>query len=202
MIWIYSAGMMAFMAMNGILALYLADRFGVTAKTIPYFYLFVGCISVVMRAGALGPLVTRLGEVRVLRLGALSLLLGQVLMPLPSSLAMLALVIPLVPIGTAMLFPATTSQLSRHAPRGRVGETLGLQQAFGGVARMLGPIWAGVAFQHLGVRSPFWLAAVLMAAAGLLTLAVPRAGHPAARVPAVPAAAAPGEPPIGPIGRV
>ena len=203
MIWIYAGGMMAFMAVNGILALYLAERFGITKRNIGLFYVYFGLIGVLMRAMLLGPAVTRWGEVRVLQLGALSLLLGQLLLPLPSSLLVLALVIPLVPIGTAMLFPATTSQVSRHAQRGHVGETLGVQQAFGGVAQMLGPIWAGVVFEHLGVTWPFWLAAVLMAAAGALTLSVPRDGGrtaPAATpIPAVTTPAGGTGPPVEPV---
>ena len=27
---------------------------------------------------------------------------------------------------------------------------------------MLGPLWAGAAFQHLSIGSPFWIAAALM----------------------------------------
>ena len=82
----------------------------------------------------------------------------------------LAAVIALMPIGTSMLFPATSSQVSRHAPPGHVGQALGVQQAIGGVARMLGPIWAGAAFQHLGLAWPFWLAAMLMLGALALAL--------------------------------
>ena len=64
--------------------------------------------------------------------------------------------------------PATTAQVSRYAPAGHVGEFMGLQQAMGGVSRVLGPVWAGAAFQHLGVSSPFWLAGLLMASVGAL----------------------------------
>ncbi len=180
MIWIYAAGMMAFMAMNAVLALFLERRLGVGTGNIGYFYTYVGAIGVVMRAGILGRLVDRLGDVRVLRLGAVLLTLGQALLPFVGNLAQLALVIALVPIGTALLFPATSSQVSLYAPAGQVGEFMGLQQAMGGVSRMVGPLWAGVVFQHLGVPWPFWLAAILMATVGVLAFgATPRAAQPA-----------------------
>jgi MFS family permease len=192
MVWIYAAGMMAFMAMNSMLALYLGDRFGVTKATIGYFYLYVGGISVLMRGGALGPLFTHLGEIRVLQLGALALALGLALLPLTTSLVALAAVIPLMPVGTSMLFPATASQVSHHAPAGHVGQALGVQQAIGGVARMLGPLWAGVAFQHMGQSWPFWLASILMLGALALALGAPRDGGNEEAPPAVvPEAAAP-----------
>lgn len=199
MIWIYAGGMMAFMAVNGILALYLGERFGVTKRSIGLFYVYFGLIGVLMRAILLGPAVNAWGEVRVLQLGALSLMLGQLLLPLASSMLVLALLIPLMPIGTAMLFPATTSQVSRYAPRGYVGEMLGVQQAFGGVAQMIGPIWAGIVFQHLGVQWPFWLAALLMAGAAAVTLTVPRTEARAPAAMPVTTAPTPPEPAPRPV---
>ncbi len=45
LIWIYTIGMMAFMGMNGVLALYLKTHFGVTEETIGYFFIYVGGVS-------------------------------------------------------------------------------------------------------------------------------------------------------------
>jgi len=179
MIWIYSAAMMAFFAVNAVLALFLQARFQVTADNIGIFYTYVGSLNIVMRAGVLGRLVDRLGEIRVLRLGTLALCLGQTLLPLVHSIALFAVVVALVPIGTSLLFPATSSQVAKHAPPGHVGEFMGLQQAFGGVARMVGPIGAGFVFQHLGVPWPFWIAAMLMATAGLLAFGASGLEEPA-----------------------
>jgi hypothetical protein len=47
---------------------------------------------------------------------------------------------------------------------------MGVQQAYGGVARLLGPIGAGAAFQYLGVGSPFWISAALAAATFVFAL--------------------------------
>jgi MFS family permease len=68
----------------------------------------------------------------------------------------------LIPVGTALLFPSTTSIVSHRAEPHQTGLVLGVQQAYGGIARMLGPLWSGAAFQHLGIRTPFWMAAMLM----------------------------------------
>jgi predicted MFS family arabinose efflux permease len=170
LIWVYTIGMMAFMAMNGVLALYLKQVFGVTEQTIGYFYAYVGGISLIMRGVLLGPAVRRFGEVGVTRLGALSLVVGLTVIPLPTHLAGLALGVLFVPVGTALLFPATTSQVSRYARTSETGQMMGVQQAFGGVSRMLGPLWAGFVFQKIGIQYPFWLAAVLMLSVSFLTL--------------------------------
>lgn len=184
LIWIYAIGMMGFMAMNAVLALYLKDVFGVTEKSIGYFYAYVGAISLVMRAVMLGPAVRRFGEVGVTRLGALCLVVGLACIPLPRHVAGLAFVVILVPVGTALLFPATTALVSRRSPRSETGQVLGVQQSFGSVARLVGPLWSGFVFQTLGKGYPFWLASLLMLMVSLLTLRQKRDAPPA--VAAVP----------------
>lgn len=170
LIWIYAFGMMAFMAMNGILALFLERKFAFNEGSIGYVYLFVGALSVVMRALLLGPLVKRFGESGVMKVGAFSITLGLVSMPLAPTVFSLFLVMAFIPVGTALLFPATSSQVSRHAEPGETGQLLGVQQSFGGVARMVGPIWAGAAFQYLSWSMPFYLAGTLTAFVFVLTL--------------------------------
>lgn len=170
LIWIYAFGMMAFMAMNAVLALHLKDAFGVTEKTIGFFFAYVGAISLVMRGLLLGPAVRRFGEVGVTRLGALSLVVGLASIPLAKDMVGLACVVLFVPVGTALLFPATTALVSRRSSRAEMGQILGVQQSFGSIARMVGPLWAGFIFQEVGPRYPFWLASILMLGVSLLTL--------------------------------
>jgi MFS family permease len=115
-----------------------------------------------MRTLVLGPSVRLLGEMRTLRLGIVSVALGLATLPLARDFWELGLAVLLIPVGTALLFPSTTSILSHRAQAERVGLVLGVQQSFGGVARMIGPLWAGAVFQHLGIAVPFWIAAGLM----------------------------------------
>lgn len=193
LVWIYALGMMAFMAMNGVIVLYLDRVFDVSEQEIGWFYTYVGGVSLLMRALLLGPINRRLGDVMTMRTGALALGLGLALTPTASGFAGLAVVILLVPIGTALLFPATTSLVSRLSARRETGQNLGVQQGFGGVARMLGPIWSTAVFQHVGLAAPFWMAGGLMAVVVLISLGV----HPPpreSRAPVAAEAAAPVEP--------
>lgn len=166
LIGIYSLGMMAFLGMNGILPLYL-QGFGVTEKTIGFFFMGVGFVSVIMRAFLLGPAVRRFGEIGATRLGALSLFLGFLAISAASGLWVLSFAMIFVPVGTALLFPATTSLVSRHAPRETMGGVMGLQQTFGGISRLIGPIATGALFE-IGPRYPFWVSAALIALTGLM----------------------------------
>lgn len=176
-IWLYTIGMLAFMGMNGVLALYLKDHFSVTKETIGYFFVYVGGVGLIMRALLLGPAVRRFGELGVVRLGAFSLMVGLGCIPLPGvfdaplpvRFALLAVITLLVPVGTALLFPATTALVSRRSSRSETGQTLGVQQSFGGVSRMVGPLAAGALYeQSFGL--PFWIASALMLCGTFLTL--------------------------------
>jgi MFS family permease len=178
--WIYAAGMLGFMSETAVLALYLAAHFGVTEESIFIFFVYVGGIGVVMRALLLGKLVDWLGEVRLMRVGAVVLSLGLMAIPLPHHVVSLGLVLGLVPIGTACLFPAVSALISHRAPRNKLGQTLGVQQAFGGMARVLAPIWATEAFQTLGHTTPFYISGLIVAMVGLLTLRVRPAAVPLA----------------------
>jgi MFS family permease len=176
LIWVYAFGMMAFLAMNSVLALYLGARFQVTEYNSGIFYSYVGVVSVVMRAVLLGPLVRRFGEVGVMRLGSLSLVLGLAGIPLAGMLdashavrlTVLAIIVLFVPIGTALLFPATTALVSWRGRQEETGQIMGVQQSLGAVARIIGPLWAGLFFEK-DVRYPFWLAAALMLGVSALT---------------------------------
>ncbi|HLB38462.1 MAG TPA: MFS transporter [Gemmatimonadales bacterium] len=172
LIWIYAVGMLGFMSMTGVLALYLDERFGVTEKTIGLFFVYTGGLSLIMRALILGKMVDRFGETGVIRMGSILLALGLAGIPLAPNLWGLAAVIALIPIGTALLFPATSALVTHRAPKQELGQVLGVQQAFGAVARVIAPIWATAAFQGLGVGVPFYIAGLVVAVVGLLAFGV------------------------------
>jgi multidrug resistance protein len=172
LLWIYGVGMLAFSSMTSVLALYLGAEFGITEKTIGYIFLYVGILSFVMRSLLLGPIVDRIGETWAMRTGTVLLVLGLALYPVPRDLWTLALVIPLVPIGTALLFPATTSLMSRASDPRELGTTMGVAQTFAGLARVAAPLLATVTFQRLGHGWPFYVAAGYVALVGIMAFQV------------------------------
>ena len=172
-IWIYAVGMLAFASMTSVIALYLGAEFGLDEKTIGYVFLYIGVLSFVMRSLLLGPIVDRIGESWAMRIGTLLLIAGLVLYPVPHTIVALAVVIPLVPIGTALLFPATTSLMSRHSDPGELGTTMGVAQTFAGLARVVAPLLATIAFQRIGHGWPFYIAGGYVALVGLMAFSMP-----------------------------
>lgn len=172
MIWIYGVGMLAFSALTSVLALYLGRRFGVTATSIGPFFLYVGGLSVLLRSLLLGPVVDRIGETWATRLGAFALIVGLLLYPLAGSIPVLLLIMPLVPIGTALLFPATTSLLAAATDPAETGTVMGVAQTWAGMARVAAPLLATAAFQ-LFDWLPFVMGALTVAVVTVLTFRLP-----------------------------
>jgi multidrug resistance protein len=175
LIWIYAVAMGAFHGMTAILALFLAYKHGVTETTIGYFFMYLGIISVVTRALVLGKMVDWLGEPRLSRLGLVLLMCGLALMPLAPGYGTLAVAVALIPLGTAFTFPCVTAMLSRVVASHERGLYMGVQQTFGGVARVVAPLWAGWAFDALGKGVPFYTGAAMVVVALLLGAGIERA---------------------------
>ncbi len=173
LIWIYATGMMAFTSMSSVVALYLHFQFGITAKTIGYVFVYIGALAVVMRALVLGWMVDRFGETRVMRTGAVIFGVGLAMYTLPATIWMMALVIPLVPIGQALLFPSVTALSSHRSDKRELGQMMGVQQAFGGAARVVGPLWATWVFERFRPGTPFLMASVVMLVVTLMAFQVP-----------------------------
>jgi multidrug resistance protein len=173
LIWIYGVGMLGFASLTGVLPIFLNARFAVNERTFGFFLTYFGALSLVMRVFLLGPVVDRLGERGTMRLGCVVLIAGFLLYPATHNLWVLAIAImPLVPIGTALLFPSTTALISASVPRAELGVTMGVAQTFAGIARSIGPVASNRAFQSLGQGWPFYLAAAVVGYVTLLAMGV------------------------------
>jgi predicted MFS family arabinose efflux permease len=164
LILIYAIAFGSFQGSFSVLALFLNARFQVTEQTIGYFFMYVGSISVFTRVLLLGRMVDWLGEAKLSRLGLVLLAAGVLGMPLSRNLGMLAIAVALTPLGTAFTFPCVTALLSRvTAPRER-GLYMGVQQTYGGIARIVAPLFFGWSFDSLGVSSPYFFSSAFILA--------------------------------------
>jgi len=172
LIWIYAISMGAFSAVTAILPLFLNDQFGIGESRVWIFFTYIGAISVITRAGFLGRIVDKFGEARLSRIGLVMLAAGLALYPFVHNYVLLALVIALVPLGTAFTFPCVTSLLSRVISASERGLYMGVQQTFGGLSRVVIPLWAGFSYDHFGRQIPFLTSAALVLFTLLLGLGV------------------------------
>lgn len=169
LIWIYAIAIGAFYGTAPTLPLILAHRLPITEANVGFFVMYLGGMGVFVRAGLLGRMIEWLGEARLTRLGLVLLAAGLALIAAVHSYPTLLVALTLMPLGTAFVFPCVTAMLSRVVPTKNRGLYMGVQHTFGGVSRVLFPLAAGVAMDHLGLGFPFVIAGVLVLSTLLLT---------------------------------
>ena len=143
-------------------------RFGWDATANAFFFAFVGVCAVLTQGVLIGGLQPRLGEERLL-LGGLSLMaLDLGLIALVPSGFLLYPVVGTLAVGTGLAIPALTSLISRRVSGREQGKVMGGLQAILSLTLIVGPVVAGLAFDHLGVPAPYWIGALLAALALLV----------------------------------
>jgi MFS family permease len=177
LIWIYALCIGAFYGTAAVLPLLVQERLGITEHTIGYLIMYFAGLGVVVRAGILGRMVDWLGEPRLARVGMLLLAAGLVVSGVGHSWPVLMASFTLMPLGTAFLFPSVTGLLSQIVPGHERGLYMGVQQTFGGVARVVFPIVAGAMMDRFGRGTPFWLSGLLVLGALPLSAGLQQVSH-------------------------
>jgi multidrug resistance protein len=130
----------------------------------------IGVVSALIQGGLIRRLVPKYGETKLAVVGPWFLAAGFVVVALAQDWTMVVLGCLLMPIGFGLNNPSVNSLISRAAPSDQQGAYLGLSQSIGSLARMVGPLAAGVAFTTHGPAAPFWLGALLLVASGAIAL--------------------------------
>lgn len=170
---VYFLGISSFAAMTSVLALYLERAFEMGASEMGLIFTTAGAVTVVVRGAAVGRLVRRVGEAATVRGGAVILAVGISAIPLIPNRWWLALLVPMWAVATGIMFPSLASLISQATDRYSQGSVLGGSQLFGGLGRVLGPVWAGLLFQQVSIASPFALAGILVGIAAVLATRIP-----------------------------
>lgn len=159
-----------FLAFNGftaVLVLYFKQAFGWGPGLAGAAFLVVGVVATVVQGGLIGPLVQRFGEWR-LSLGGLGFVIaGCLLIALArasNASAMVFTAVALLALGTGLVTPCLRSLVSRRLDDAGQGAALGSLQGLQSLGSFIGPPLAGLAYETLGRRSPFWLGMLLLAA--------------------------------------
>jgi MFS transporter, DHA1 family, tetracycline resistance protein len=165
-----------FAGMESTFALWSERLFHWGAEQNGYVFAYTGIVAAFVQGVLIRPLVPRLGEGRLVLLGALALCVGLALIPVVSSLAPLLVAMGLLALGAGLVNPSLSSLISLAAGKETQGSVLGLSQSAASLARILGPVWAGLVFAGFGRDWPFISGAVIMALVLILALRLPRGG--------------------------
>jgi MFS family permease len=174
---VYFLSIMSFTAMTAVLALYADRAFGMTAMDMGIVFAVAGGTTVVVRGLLIGWLARRVGERRIVLAGTVVLALSLMAIPLVQNAAMIFALVPFWALAAGLTFPSLASLVSQGSDAESQGSMLGGQQVVGGIARVIGPVWAGALFGAVGIGSPFVVGAVLVTVAALVASRIPAPAH-------------------------
>jgi MFS transporter, DHA1 family, tetracycline resistance protein len=145
----------AMAAWEATFAIMVAARYGYGPAGIGGLMAYAGLIQALVQGYLLGKLVKRTGEMMLIRGGIIALAIGLIPMASLTSHAALYVLLALVAIGYGFASPAVASLISKRTERGLQGEVLGINQSALSLARILGPIAAGFAYQTFGPATAY-----------------------------------------------
>ncbi|HKX11195.1 MAG TPA: MFS transporter, partial [Stellaceae bacterium] len=152
----------AFSGMETTFALWTKEAFGWGPAQVGWLFFFVGCVLIVVQGVLIGPLSRRLGEARLVLIGAASIAVGLATITVSSDLAMLLVASACLAVGMGLLNPSINSLISRQAGVEERGGIMGVSQSGASLARVVGPAIAGPLFELIGRNAPYYAGALVM----------------------------------------
>jgi MFS family permease len=156
-------------------------NYGIKDYRVGYLFTYCGLISATLQGGIIGRLVKKYGEPKLIFVSLIMFAAGLVLLPFQTHMIGLLLVLALLAIGSGLNRPPVFGMISLNSPANEQGATLGVAQSFGSLARIFGPIFAGVLF-YVKVPLPY----VICGGIALVTSAIAWRylcyGQPAVRI--------------------
>lgn len=179
--------LIAFSAFEATFALFGERRLGLRLASTGVVFTIIGVLIAIVNGFLVAPVVRRLGEPSTLRLGLALNAVGLAVLPFVDSWPGLAPAIVLLTTGQGLVTPTLSATVAGRVDAARRGAALGAQQSAGGLARVVGPVAGGFAFERVGIGAPYLGGTVLLLVAIALLSRRPRTAEPATPPPSRPA---------------
>lgn len=173
---------LCFAAMEATFAIYGERRFRLGPQEVGYLMAFVGVVAALLQAGAVGALARRFGEGALVRAGVFVMGAGLVAMGTAPAFPLLVVAMGVVAVGSSLTGPTLAGLVSFAAGAEEQGAVLGIYSSMGSLARAVGPLLGGLAFDHIAISSPMWLGGAVVALSAWFAFRLPRSIAKAAPV--------------------
>jgi DHA1 family tetracycline resistance protein-like MFS transporter len=164
----------AFSGFESTFALFAERQYGFGAESIGYVFAFVGVILVIVQGFLVGRTVKAIGEHHIVPISLAIVAVGLLMIPGTQSVAAMLAANGVLAVGMGFNSPALMALVSKYSAAEDQGGVLGLTQSLNSLARIVGPMWGGYAFDHVGVGAPYVSSAAVMAVACALSIAALR----------------------------
>jgi multidrug resistance protein len=164
LVMLFAAVVFCFSTMETTLSLLCATAYQMSASHIYWLFGYMGIMTTLMQGGIIGRLARRIDETRLVGVGTGLLAAGLATAPFAPPLLPLLGALGAIALGQGIASPLLSSLLSKTSPGKERGEVLGVSQSLGALARIFGPLWGGLLFDHAGPAGPYITTAAVMGA--------------------------------------
>jgi DHA1 family tetracycline resistance protein-like MFS transporter len=170
----------AFTGIESTFGFWSQHRFGWGPRDIAICFGVTAFVSAICQSMVTARLSRRFGEARMLAIGMVIAVVSMFCQPFaPNGVWTIALMTTMS-IGSSVAFPNSGSLMSRTIDPDHQGQIMGLNNALGALARVVGPACAALVFSGVSVNGPFLLGAAIVTPAIWLAIS---AGRAARRMP-------------------
>jgi MFS family permease len=178
---------LAFTNLDQTFRFYNKDMFQMSLRETGFIFFFIGTVAALVQGVLIRKLAARFHEATLIRAGVLLQAIafaGIAASPWYGKAALYASG-AILALGNGLSQPSTSAYVSKRASETEQGNTLGTNQAFASLARMIGPAAGGYLYTALGPRAPYLSGAIGMVVALLVAFGLTTPGEaPAPRADA------------------
>jgi DHA1 family tetracycline resistance protein-like MFS transporter len=161
-------------------AVFTAGRFHMGPTENALIFSFIGVVGLLVQGVLLRRLTSEFSERALALTGLAIMVIGYLAIAFVPTVPLLYAAIALVSLGGGLSTPTLTGLVSLNVGPTEQGAALGAVQSLQSLTLILGPVWAGAFFDHVGMGSPYWTAALWVLLALVAVLRTPaRAPSPA-----------------------
>ncbi len=146
----------AFAGFQNNFAVYTHRQFGWNPQQNALLFAYIGVISSLVQGGLIRVLLPRWGEQKLAVIGLTLCGCSIMGVGLVTSSNWLFFTQALTPLGVGLAIPSLRGLLSAQATDDEQGRVIGGSNGLTSLAMVLGPLWTGLAFDHIGHTAPYW----------------------------------------------
>jgi DHA1 family tetracycline resistance protein-like MFS transporter len=167
--------MAAFVMMECTVGIFLKSHYNYQQKQVGWFFGYIGIVILLVQGGVIRRIVKTVGDWPLAILGPALVAVGMGIYTVTAFMPLLWILLIAGAVnatGRSCQQPTLSSLLARFSSRDEQGIVFGLSNGLGSLARVFGPIVAGLTYPLVHNAGPFITAGILSAAGALWTLAL------------------------------
>ena len=158
----------SFDGINSTLSVFIVDKFLAQPWAIGTLFVGAGLATAIMQGTLVRTMLPKYGEKSMAVVSLSGEAIGAVLIFLAPALWMLFPISFLQSAVVSFIFSALSTLAANRVTEREQGQLAGVGAAVNGLVAALGPLWAGVVYDHVMVGAPLWMGAVILGFACLL----------------------------------